>query len=113
MPRLLSLGLRALHAVRCGARGGVRRPPQIELLQNTLDAIGEGLSVFDPQGRLAAHNLRFFELLVCRICRPVRRSARSCCFRRAAAISETSIRKPKAPAEWPSSFVMCRSSKSG
>jgi signal transduction histidine kinase len=63
MPRLLSLGLRALHAVRCGARGGVRRPPQIELLQNTLDAIGEGLSVFDPQGRLAAHNLRFFELL--------------------------------------------------
>jgi signal transduction histidine kinase len=33
------------------------------LLQNTLDTIGEGLSVFDHHGRLVARNTRFCELL--------------------------------------------------
>ena len=33
------------------------------LLQSTLENIGEGLSVFDSQGRLIAWNLRFCELL--------------------------------------------------
>jgi signal transduction histidine kinase len=33
------------------------------LLQNTLDNIGEGLSVFDARGRLVARNVRFYELL--------------------------------------------------
>jgi signal transduction histidine kinase len=33
------------------------------LLQNTLDNIGEGLSVFDARGRLVAHNSRFRQLL--------------------------------------------------
>jgi signal transduction histidine kinase len=33
------------------------------LLQNTLENIGEGLSVFDRQGRLTAWNARFVELL--------------------------------------------------
>jgi signal transduction histidine kinase len=36
---------------------------QCELLQNTLENIGEGLSVFDQHGRLIAWNLRFLELL--------------------------------------------------
>ena len=36
---------------------------QCELLQNTLENIGEGLSVFDRSGRLIAWNSRFLELL--------------------------------------------------
>ena len=36
---------------------------QTELLQNTFEGIDEGLSVFDVQGRLAARNARFCELL--------------------------------------------------
>jgi signal transduction histidine kinase len=36
---------------------------QTSLLQNTLENIGEGLSVFDSQGRLVAWNSRFCELL--------------------------------------------------
>jgi signal transduction histidine kinase len=36
---------------------------QCELLQNTLENIGEGLSVFDRHGRLIAWNSRFLELL--------------------------------------------------
>jgi len=36
---------------------------QRELLQNTLEHIGEGLSVFDRQGRLIVWNSRFIELL--------------------------------------------------
>jgi signal transduction histidine kinase len=37
--------------------------PQNSLLQSTLEHIGEGLSVFDSQGRLVAWNQRFRELL--------------------------------------------------
>jgi len=37
--------------------------PQNSLLQSTLEHIGEGLSVFDSQGRLVAWNQRFCELL--------------------------------------------------
>jgi signal transduction histidine kinase len=40
--------------IRCG---------EARLLQRTLENIGEGLSVFDRQGRLIAWNLRFCELL--------------------------------------------------
>jgi len=43
--------------------GEARLRKQSELLQNTFDNIGEGLSVFDPQERLVACNLRFYQLL--------------------------------------------------
>jgi signal transduction histidine kinase len=36
---------------------------QSDLLQSTLESMGEGLSVFDPQGRLLAWNARFIEML--------------------------------------------------
>jgi signal transduction histidine kinase len=42
---------------------GRRRCGEARLLQTTLDNIGEGLSVFDDQGRLIAWNARFCELL--------------------------------------------------
>ena len=41
----------------------LRLKRQNSLLQSTLENIGEGLSVFDSQGRLVAWNSRFFELL--------------------------------------------------
>jgi signal transduction histidine kinase len=44
-------------------RGAARLGRQTALLQNTLENIGEGLSVFDRRGRLVACNLRFGELL--------------------------------------------------
>jgi signal transduction histidine kinase len=44
-------------------RGELRLKRQKWLLQSTLENIGEGLSVFDRQGRLIAWNFRFFELL--------------------------------------------------
>ncbi len=40
-----------------------RRCAEARLLQSTLENIGEGLSVFDSQGRLIAWNSRFCELL--------------------------------------------------
>jgi len=40
-----------------------RRCAEARLLQNTLENIGEGLSVFDRRGRLIAWNSRFCELL--------------------------------------------------
>jgi signal transduction histidine kinase len=40
-----------------------RRCAEARLLQNTLEHIGEGLSVFDSRGRLVAWNSRFCELL--------------------------------------------------
>jgi signal transduction histidine kinase len=48
-------------AYRCRSETRLKR--QSALLQNTLDNIGEGLSVFDARGRLAARNSRFCELL--------------------------------------------------
>jgi len=44
-------------------RGELRLKRQNSLLQSTLENIGEGLSVFDSQGRLIAWNFRFCELL--------------------------------------------------
>ncbi len=44
-------------------RDEARLRRQNTLLQNTLDNIGEGLSVFDPRGRLIARNSRFCQLL--------------------------------------------------
>ena len=44
-------------------RDEARLRRQKALLQNTLDNIGEGLSVFDSRGRLIARNSRFCELL--------------------------------------------------
>jgi PAS domain-containing protein len=40
-----------------------RRCAEAQLLQSTLENIGEGLSVFDRRGRLIAWNSRFCELL--------------------------------------------------
>jgi signal transduction histidine kinase len=66
----VSLGGRALRALRSRlsttARlpfGNARLRRQSALLQNTLDNIGEGLSVFDSRGVLVARNSRFCELL--------------------------------------------------
>src|SRR5262249_46576507 len=44
-------------------RSEARLKRQTSLLQSTLENIGEGLSVFDSQGRLVAWNSRFCELL--------------------------------------------------
>ena len=44
-------------------RSKARLRKQSELLQKTLDHIGEGLSVFDARGRLSGRNSRFCELL--------------------------------------------------
>ncbi len=57
-----------LHRRHCLAAAYLRRDQaqlrrQNSLLQNTLDNIGEGLSVFDSRGRLIARNSRFCELL--------------------------------------------------
>ena len=60
-------GVRALERQRLAAadlqRGELRLRRQNALLQSTLENIGEGLSVFDSQGRLIAWNFRFCELL--------------------------------------------------
>jgi signal transduction histidine kinase len=59
--------VRALERQRLAAarvrRGKLRLERQNALLQSTLENIGEGLSVFDSQGRLIAWNFRFCELL--------------------------------------------------
>ena len=52
-----------LFAVACLRRREARLKQQSALLQSTLDHLGEGLSVFDPRGRLIARNSRFCELL--------------------------------------------------
>jgi signal transduction histidine kinase len=61
------LGLRALeHEQLSAARlrlAELRLKRQNSLLQSTLEHMGEGLSVFDSQGRLIAWNFRFCELL--------------------------------------------------
>jgi signal transduction histidine kinase len=60
-------GVRALERQQLAAahlqRGELRLKRQNSLLQSTLENIGEGLSVFDSQGRLIAWNFRFCELL--------------------------------------------------
>jgi signal transduction histidine kinase len=58
-----SLFGQAVLAAARRARDQARLRRQTELLQNTLDNIGEGLSVFDSRGRLVARNARFCELL--------------------------------------------------
>jgi signal transduction histidine kinase len=59
--------VRALERLQLAAarleRGELRLKRQNALLQTTLENIGEGLSVFDRQGRLIAWNLRFCVLL--------------------------------------------------
>jgi signal transduction histidine kinase len=61
------LGVRALEDTQLSAarlRVAERRlARQNSLLQSTLEHMGEGLSVFDSQGRLIAWNFRFCELL--------------------------------------------------
>jgi signal transduction histidine kinase len=61
------LGVRALeHEQLSAARlrlAELRLKRQNSLLQSTLEHMGEGLSVFDSQGRLIAWNFRFCELL--------------------------------------------------
>jgi signal transduction histidine kinase len=47
----------------CPRRSEARLKHETILLQNTLDNIGEGLSVFDRRGRPVARNVRFCELL--------------------------------------------------
>lgn len=60
-------GLRALERQQLSAaklqHSELRLKRQNSLLQSTLENIGEGLSVFDNQGRLIAWNRRFHELL--------------------------------------------------
>jgi len=60
-------GVRALERQQLAAvrlrRSELRLKRQNSLLQSTLENIGEGLSVFDSQGRLIAWNFRFCELL--------------------------------------------------
>jgi len=60
-------GVRALERQRLAAadlqRGELRLRRQNALLQSTVENIGEGLSVFDSQGRLIGWNFRFCELL--------------------------------------------------
>jgi signal transduction histidine kinase len=60
-------GVRVLERLQLAAahlqRGELRVKRQNTLLQSTLENIGEGLSVFDSQGRLIAWNFRFCELL--------------------------------------------------
>jgi len=60
-------GVRILERQQLAAahlqRGELRLKRQNSLLQSTLENIGEGLSVFDSQGRLVAWNYRFRELL--------------------------------------------------
>jgi signal transduction histidine kinase len=60
-------GIRALERQQLAAahrqRDELRLKRRNVLLQSTLENIGEGLSVFDSQGRLIAWNLRFCELL--------------------------------------------------
>jgi len=64
---LAGRGIRALERQQLAAahlwRGELRVKRQNSLLQSTLEHIGEGLSVFDSQGRLIAWNFRFCELL--------------------------------------------------
>src|SRR5260370_6573148 len=64
---LAGLVLRALKRQQLAAerlrQGEARLRRQTSLLQSTLENIGEGLSVFDSQGRLVARNSRFCELL--------------------------------------------------
>ena len=57
-----TLGRQQLAAARL-LRGKLRLKRRNLLLQNTLENIGEGLSVFDSRGRLIAWNSRFCELL--------------------------------------------------
>ena len=57
-----ALGRQRLAAARM-RRSELRLKRQNSLLQSTLENIGEGLSVFDSQGRLIAWNSRFCELL--------------------------------------------------
>jgi len=59
---LCALKRQQFAAVRLRRSEG-RLKRQTSLLQNTLENIGEGLSVFDSQGRLVAWNSRFCELL--------------------------------------------------
>ena len=60
-------GVRVLERQQLAAahlqHSGLRLRRQNSLLQSTLENIGEGLSVFDSQGRLIAWNYRFRELL--------------------------------------------------
>jgi len=60
-------GVRAVerqqHAAAHLLHGKLQLKRQNSLLQSTLENIGEGLSVFDSEGRLIAWNFRFFELL--------------------------------------------------
>ena len=61
------LGVRALEEAQLTAArlrlAKLRLARQNSLLQSTLEHMGEGLSVFDSQGRLIAWNFRFCELL--------------------------------------------------
>jgi signal transduction histidine kinase len=60
MVRALDRQQQAADAVRAGEE---RLKRQSDLLQSTLENMGEGLSVFDPSGRLMAWNSRFVEML--------------------------------------------------
>ena len=60
MVRALDRQQQAADAVRAGEE---RLKRQSDLLQSTLENMGEGLSVFDSSGRLVAWNEKFFELL--------------------------------------------------
>jgi signal transduction histidine kinase len=59
---LYALKRQGLAAARL-RQGEARLRRQTSLLQSTLENIGEGLSVFDSQGRLVARNSRFCELV--------------------------------------------------
>ena len=62
MPPAVALRAEALAAAY-RRRSETRLERQNALLQSILENIGEGLSVFDHQGRLSARNSRFCELL--------------------------------------------------
>ena len=61
------LGVRAVEDAQLSATrlrlAALRLARQNSLLQSTLEHLGEGLSVFDNQGRLIEWNFRFCELL--------------------------------------------------
>jgi signal transduction histidine kinase len=62
-PLLVAFVLFSMAVASLSWRGVRALERQNSLLQSTLEHIGEGLSVFDSQGRLVAWNFRFCELL--------------------------------------------------
>ena len=82
---------------------------QSGLLQSTLENMGEGLSVFDREGRLIAWNSRFVELLdMPRRSRPARPCATSCSADPRGDFGAGRRPEPKLPSASSASIAKCR-----